>query len=1045
MSPVQILRIVVASPGDVQAERDALTTVVEELNRGIAGDRDLRLELARWETDAYPGFHPEGPQGLIDPILKIEDCDVLIGIFWKRFGTPTKNAGSGTEHEFLKAYDAWKQNQRPQIMVYFNQKPYTPKSKAEIDQWGQVLEFQERFPKEGLRWSYNGRTQFERLVRAHLTQFVRSLQPSTSAVQSARAASTPAVPVQHIDTGPSPAPEPAEGLRNAYLNWVMEQVRAVPLAGVDRKGIREETRHELELAAVYTALMTESRDVTVHLGSPRDSESKPVSALAMLNRVERLALLGDPGSGKSTFVHFLALCMAGELLGQPEANLKVLRAPVPVEDEAKRDRDEGKELQPWDHGPLLPIRVVLREFVARGLPPPGQPVAVSGDTLWQFIIAELPEYLRDFAWPLRNELLKEGGLLLLDGLDEVPEAEERRVQVKGAVEKFTSAFPKVRVLVTSRTYAYQNQDWKLRNFAEAVLAPFGSAQIRRFVERWYAYVGPLRGLSEEEAQGRAVLLNEAIGRKPNLYELATRPLLLTLMASLHAWRGGTLPDQREELYADAVDLLLDEWEAQKLKRRADGTFEIIQPSLAEWLKVDQKAMRHLLNRLAFEAHRDQPALVGTADIAQDKLVQALMDMTQNPDIRPARLIEYLRDRAGLLEPRGIGVYAFPHRTFQEYLAACHLTDFGFPDELAMLFRSEPNRWREVVLLAGAKAARGTASAVWTLAEELCCKEPPREKAEVESGYWGALLATQVLIENKSLQQVADRNRPKVERIRQWLAQTLAHGALPPVDRAQSGDALAIIGDPRFRADAWYLPDEPLLGFVEVPEGIFLMVPLPRYYIARYPVTVAQFRAFVEDSGYQPEDKESLQGLPNHPVVYVTWYEALKYCDWLTQRLLEWQGTPEPLAALLNREGWRMSLPSEAEWEKAARGTDGRIYPWGDKPDPQRANYDETGINVTSAVGCFPAGVSPYGCLDMAGNVWEWTRSLWGTGWQKPDFKYPYNPKDGREDMEAPDNVLRVLRGGAFWHYHGYVRCAYRNWGRPYYRYGGSGFRVVLLP
>lgn len=143
MSPVQILRIVVASPGDIQAERDALATVVEEeLNRGVAAGRGLRLELSRWETDAYPGFHPEGPQGLIDPILKIEDCDVLIGIFWKRFGIPVKDAKSGTEHEFLRAYAAWQAQDRPQIMVYFNQKSYKPKSKAETDQWGQVLEFQ---------------------------------------------------------------------------------------------------------------------------------------------------------------------------------------------------------------------------------------------------------------------------------------------------------------------------------------------------------------------------------------------------------------------------------------------------------------------------------------------------------------------------------------------------------------------------------------------------------------------------------------------------------------------------------------------------------------------------------------------------------------------------------------------------------------------------------------------------------------------------------------------------------------------------------------
>jgi hypothetical protein len=129
------------------------------------------------------------------------------------------------------------------------------------------------------------------------------------------------------------------------------------------------------------------------------------------------------------------------------------------------------------------------------------------------------------------------------------------------------------------------------------------------------------------------------------------------LAALHAWRGGALPEQREELYADAVELLLEQWESQKLQRRSDGSFVVAQPSLVEWLRVDRQAMRQLLNRLAYEAHRDQPQLVGTANIAQTTLVQALMEAQHNPDVRPARIIEYIRDCAGLLEPRGVGVYA----------------------------------------------------------------------------------------------------------------------------------------------------------------------------------------------------------------------------------------------------------------------------------------------------------------------------------------------------------------------------------------------------
>jgi site-specific recombinase XerD len=173
MGQLQILRVVVASPNDVLAERQAINVVAAELNQGIAEDYDQHIVISRWETDAYPSFHTEGPQGVIDSVLRFEDCDLLIGIFWKRFGTPTPDAKSGTEHEFRKAYEAWQRNRRPQIMIYFNQKPYAPQSKAETDQWGQVLEFKREFPKEGLWWPYKGNAQFERLVRLHLTQFIR--------------------------------------------------------------------------------------------------------------------------------------------------------------------------------------------------------------------------------------------------------------------------------------------------------------------------------------------------------------------------------------------------------------------------------------------------------------------------------------------------------------------------------------------------------------------------------------------------------------------------------------------------------------------------------------------------------------------------------------------------------------------------------------------------------------------------------------------------------------------------------------------------------
>jgi formylglycine-generating enzyme required for sulfatase activity len=209
--------------------------------------------------------------------------------------------------------------------------------------------------------------------------------------------------------------------------------------------------------------------------------------------------------------------------------------------------------------------------------------------------------------------------------------------------------------------------------------------------------------------------------------------------------------------------------------------------------------------------------------------------------------------------------------------------------------------------------------------------------------------------------------------------------------------------------------------------------LPDYYMAKTLVTNAHYAAFVEATGHKepghwkggnpPRDKE------DHPVVYVTWHDAMAYCNWLAQ---------------VTGKAYR--LPSEAEWEKGARGIDGRIYPWGNKWDPKRCNSSEGSEGSTTPVGVYPQGASPYGLLDMAGNVWEWTRSLWGKGWKswfRPDFNYPYNPEDGREDPEAKGT--RVVRGGAFSHGAGVVRCAVRDWDGPYSQDGDQGLRLVVVP
>jgi formylglycine-generating enzyme required for sulfatase activity len=209
--------------------------------------------------------------------------------------------------------------------------------------------------------------------------------------------------------------------------------------------------------------------------------------------------------------------------------------------------------------------------------------------------------------------------------------------------------------------------------------------------------------------------------------------------------------------------------------------------------------------------------------------------------------------------------------------------------------------------------------------------------------------------------------------------------------------------------------------------------LPDFYLAETPVTNVQYNAFVRATGYkQPMDwrgKRPPRGEGNHPVVSVSWYDAMAYCHWLSE---------------VTGRGY--GLPSEAEWEKGARGTDGRIYPWGNQWDTTRCNAGE---NTTSVHAC-PQGASPYGLLDMAGNVWQWTRSLWGKDVERPDFRYPYKATDGRENLIT--HSLRVLRGGSFGCRHECMRCAFRYRHPPDFPVipGGNGkmelgFRVVMHP
>jgi formylglycine-generating enzyme required for sulfatase activity len=569
------------------------------------------------------------------------------------------------------------------------------------------------------------------------------------------------------------------------------------------------------------------------------------------------------------------------------------------------------------------------------------------------------------------------------------------------------------------------------------------------------------------------------------------------MALVHTHKG-RLPDARALLYEDTVDILLWRWEQIK----AGG--QTAAPPLRQLLLeagCSEVDLKRVLWRLAYEAHAQlEPDSDGEklAGIHEHRLLKALAELKCSDLNWGQAVADAMKQRAGLLLERAPEVFTFPHRTFQEYLAGAHLaSQANFACRAAEL-AGQGAQWQEVILLAVGRLmyVAGDLDKPLALAGELCPSQPLPADPPAWRKAW---LAGSVLLETGLARvQSSALGRDLLERLRLRLADLLAQGALAPGERARAGDTLAELGDPRFDPERWCLPKDDTLGFIEIPAGPFVMgtkhgtIPglvqqyggqrdwyepetpqhtlnLAGYWLAKYPVTVAQYAAFMAAGGYaeprywpeaqaarcwsngqfegrydpapriRPGDYGEPFSQPNRPVVGVTWYEALAYSRWLDEQLRAYSRTLQATSIFWQKLAageLRITLPSEAEWEMAARDGDGREYPWGAKFDPHLTNTSEAGPGATSAVGCFPGGAGPYGALDLSGNVWEWTRSVFA--------KYPYQPDATREDLKAGSDRSRVVRGGS-WRYHQrFARCAYRLGYYPLYRHRDVGFRLVAV-
>ena len=587
--------------------------------------------------------------------------------------------------------------------------------------------------------------------------------------------------------------------RRRYLEAIKKKCLYLPLTTLGGTPGMEE---DITLDKVYislnttTPLMTkEDEEILRREGRIHDRGNLP--ALDAARKNARMVLLGDPGSGKSTFARKLLALQAEAALG-------------------------GTAIEgiPSD---LIPVMVVLRDLAGKvdekaleKLPEEKRRIRYAEAMLSQILydletIYHVPEYAEEM-----KKMVYAGQILLvLDGLDEVRESLRR--QAHQLVWSVCHECRPQHVLVTCRIRSYVEQT-VLPDFPAFTLAELDNQQIASFCEAWY--VSQKHKLSDDEVDRLSQSLQQAVENDEGIQELARNPMLLTIIANIHQ-EGKHLPNQRVQLYKKAVDILLLRWQ--------EGRSEIKDEKLNALLQSPNK-IRLIMERLAFEAQIRGGKKKRLADLPRMDALR-ILDSEGYLDIGLAdAFLDYVNQRAGLLVGRGGDlhhpeIYSFPHRTFQEYLAGCYLFAGRPRDVIARLepLAKEAETWTLAVLLgAEEKLHNGTSGDDKNLLDILY-KLLPDSQPQMEQKQRLALWAGNIsaMLGLAIIQQDGTDGEKFLQNSRPAMVNLLSSKLTAP-ERADAGNCLAVLGDPRFDPDFYYLPHEDLRGFVLIPAGPFWM-------------------------------------------------------------------------------------------------------------------------------------------------------------------------------------------------------------------------------
>lgn len=792
-----------------------------------------------------------------------------------------------------------------------------------------------------------------------------------------------------------------------YLEWVSHTYNSIPLTALDPARGDESS---LALSEVFVGLMVNglsNNSEGVHI----QTHDKHPSVLEYIHNHEQLILLGDPGSGKSTILRFLAYCLTQALLNPNKQWLTKLAW-----------ASQNKQVSSWQITGLVPIIINLSHLDITTL-------TENGDIrLWQWVNKHLKKagLTKETRKALQILAQEKGKVIwLLDGVDEVP-FNQRKFVWSMIKQLNSSIYGQGRWVTTCRILSFN------KNEAPPVMRqeilPFNTQQQYLFVKKWYRALVVNGEIEELAADAKIESLQNVLTTQVGT--LATNPMLLTIIALVHTYYG-ELPTERARLYATCVETMLLRWQKQR------GL-----PSILIELEIEQRDLERLLWEIAWIAHENKTDAKGY--LSREQVLKVSEKHLGNSFRKATAFIEYTEKRAHLL--LGIGgdkelMYTFPHRTFQEYLAACYLTTPRLlrGKKLAQL-AGEGDKWREVLnLVAGILVYnKNEWERVIDLVADILPSSPPRVKdiAGWNKIWIGSEMARVVGWEQLKIDK--EMGADVIIKLQKLLTMLVKKGRLLPKQRLIAGDILAEIGDKRIGV-SYFLNNHNLkvpdiawgkwikLGEYEVGNynnsSHSNKVSIDKdYRLSSYLVTYSQFQCFVEAPDLHnkqwwidiPQDNRYLSlrnaewAIDNRPREMVSWYQAIAFCRWLSDKLQ-----------------YEVSLPHEYEWEIAAKWGHQGSYSWRGNWDVTKGNINEE-LGQTSTVGMYPYGrQTKLNLYDMTGNVDEWCSN-----------------SHQNVHHTVIDSSPRVVRGGSWFNSKYDARVTSRNYYYPYICYNNIGFRLI---